>query len=149
MELSVALNWVFSFAKVDILLQATLESAWREEKSSVHADLRTRIVVAHKNWKRYKVVSKQFLVPVSTFLTIVKKYRKFQTAENPERRGRKQKLSSRNVWKILWDQIQPKFEDNITFSLIKIFKSTLQRTMRKKDSQVADQETHLFYRICK
>ena len=92
--------------------------AWGEELS---AYLRIRIVDVHKNWKRYKVIFKQFLVPVSTFLTIMKKYREFQTVDNPERRGKKQKLSSRNVRKIVWDQFQPKFVVNITFPFIKFF----------------------------
>ena len=57
-------------------------------------DLRTLIVDAHKNWKRYKAISKQLLVPVLTFLAIVKKYREIQMVENRERRGRKQKKFS-------------------------------------------------------
>ena len=90
--------------------------AWGEELS---ADLRTRIVGAHNNWKRYKAIFKHFLVPVSTFLTIEKKYSEFKTVDNPERRGRKQKLSSRNVRKIVWDQFQPKFEVTLHSHLLK------------------------------
>ena len=119
-------------------------------RKELSADLRTRIVDAHKNWKRYKATIKQFLVPVSTFLTIVKKYREFQTVDNPERRGRKQKLSLRNVRKIVWDQFQPKFEVNITFPFIKNFQVNITEDIeKKKASQVADKESHLFYRICK
>ena len=104
--------------------------AWGEELS---ADLRTRIVDAHKNyWKRYKAIFKQFLVHVSSFLTIVKKYREFQTVDNPERWGRKQKLSSRNVRKIVWDQFQPKFKVNITFPFIKIFQVNITKDIEKK-----------------
>ena len=90
----------------------------RGEELSV--DLRTWIVVARKNWKRYKATSKQFLVPVSIFLTIVKKYREFQTVENPERRGRRQKLSPRNVWKTVCEiNFNPSFKSTLHSHLSK------------------------------
>lgn len=101
-------------------------------------DLRTRIVDAHKNGKGYKAISKQFLVPVSTVQSIVKKYREFQMVENREGRGRKQKLSPRDVRKVVREvNLNPRSTfkailNNLSTSGIEISKSTLQRTMRKE-----------------
>ena len=72
------------------------------KKKDFSADLHLRIVTAQKEGKGYKAFSKQFIVPVATVQSIIKKYKTFNTLNNLGGRGRKSKVSTcmaRKVWR--------------------------------------------------
>ena len=138
-----------SFSKVDIPLPATLESAWRE-KSSVHVNQRTLIVDAHKNWKKYKATSRQLMVPVLTFLAIVKKYNHTETESfRWSTTVKYEGGNKRNVWAIL---LQVNFNPSLASTLhshLSKFTEHYRGHWERKAPQVADKERHIFFRICK
>ena len=70
------------------------------KKKELSEDLRMCIVNSRKDEKGYKVISKQFRVPVATIQSIIRKYKEFHTVRNLGGRGRKPKLSPRLARKV-------------------------------------------------
>ena len=101
-------------------------------------DLRKGNVNVNENYEGYKALFKQFLVPVSTVQSLVKKYRQSQMIESCKERGRKQKLTLRDSRKVVLEvNLNPRITRNpISNSLstlgIEISKLTLHRTLKKK-----------------
>ena len=68
------------------------------KKKELSADLRLPIETANKG---EKAMSKQFIVPVATVNSIMKRYKKSSTISNIEGRGQKSKVSphmAKKVW---------------------------------------------------
>jgi transposase len=103
-------------------------------------DLRMRIVTEHKNGKGYKTISKQFLVPVATVQSIIRKYRKVKTVKTLVGRGCKPKVSPKQFLlarKIVREASNnPRtttkvIRNNLRESGIDVSRQTLQRTLNK------------------
>jgi transposase len=100
-------------------------------------DLRMRIVNAHKNGKGYKTISKQFLVPVATIQSIIRKYKKVKTVKNLVGRGRKPKVSPKLARKIVREASNnPRtttkvIRNNLRESGIDVSRQTVQRALNK------------------
>ena len=62
-------------------------------------DLRQKIINFHKSGNSYRTISNRLAIPRSTVQSIVKKSKRFDTTENLPGRGRKPKLSPKNVRK--------------------------------------------------
>ena len=107
------------------------------KKKELSVDLRSRIVAVHKKGKGCKAISKQFLVPVATVQSIIKKYKKFHTVGNLVGRGWKSKVSPHLARKVLQEASNnPRITTkailkNLSESGTQISRQTLQRVLHK------------------
>ena len=62
-------------------------------------DLRQKIINFHKSGNSYSTISNRLAIPRSTVQSVVKKFKRVGTTENLPGRGRKPKLSPKNVRK--------------------------------------------------